>query len=148
MSVYLPYYIHSPQNQASTYSLAFLIIIVREGFADFILNFIFWVLIFFPLFSPGAQLRWMRLDITRGARASGATAGLAAPFPLMTGRPQWWCLTLKVGAYHISDIERNERSDFGFLLKLCGTRICLANFVNQSGFRKLAANESQVEGGN
>ena len=27
-----------------------------------------------------------------------------------------------------------------------GTRICLANFVNQSGFRKLAANQSQVEG--
>ena len=43
-------------------------------------------------------------------------------------------------------IERNERSDFGCLLKLWGTRVCLANFVNQSGFRKLAANQSQVEG--
>ena len=43
-------------------------------------------------------------------------------------------------------IERNERSDFECLLKLWGTRVCLANFVNQSGFRKLAANQSQVEG--
>ena len=103
MSVYLPYYIHSPQNQASTYSLSFLIIIVREGFADFILNFIFLDLIFFPLFSPGAQLRWMRLDTTRGAGASGVTAGRAAPSRLTIGRPLWWCLTPKVGAlisYH------------------------------------------------
>ena len=45
-----------------------------------------------------------------------------------------------------SCIERNERSDFGCLLKLWGTRVCLANFVNQSGFRKLAANQSQIEG--
>ena len=43
-------------------------------------------------------------------------------------------------------IERNERSDFGCLLKLWGTRLCLASFVSQSGFRKLAANQSQVEG--
>ena len=88
----------------------------------------------------------MRLDTTRGAGASGATAGLGAPFPLMTGRPQWLCLTLKVGAYHISDIERNERSDFGCLLRWLHTRIGLANFVNQSGLRKLAASQSQVEG--
>ena len=106
MSVYLPYYIHSPQNQASTYSLSFLIIIVREGFADFIVTiyrfkFYFFGSNIFSLFSPGARLRWMRLDTTRGAGASGATAGLAVPFPLMIGRPQWWCLTLKVGAYHI-----------------------------------------------
>ena len=46
----------------------------------------------------------------------------------------------------ITLIERNERSDFGCLLKLWGTRVCLANFVSQSGFRKLAANQSQVEG--
>ena len=46
----------------------------------------------------------------------------------------------------VSCIERNERSDFGCLLKLWGTRVCLANFVNQSGFRKLAANQSQNEG--
>ena len=39
-----------------------------------------------------------------------------------------------------------ERSDFGCLLRWSGTRICLANFVNKSGFRKLAASQSQVEG--
>ena len=39
-----------------------------------------------------------------------------------------------------------ERSDVGCLLRRSGSRICLANFVNQSGLRKLAANQSQVEG--
>ena len=43
-------------------------------------------------------------------------------------------------------IERKERGDFGCLLRLWGTRLCLVNFVSQSGFRKLAANQSQVEG--
>ena len=32
------------------------------------------------------------------------------------------------------------------LLRLSVTRIGLANFLNQSGFRKLAASQSQVEG--
>ena len=39
-----------------------------------------------------------------------------------------------------------ERKDFGCLLRQSGTRVCPANFVNQSGFRKFAANQSQVEG--
>ena len=42
--------------------------------------------------------------------------------------------------------KRKERSDFGCLLRRSVTRIGLANFVNQSGFRKLAASQSQVEG--
>ena len=43
-------------------------------------------------------------------------------------------------------IEMKERSDFGCLLNQLSTRICLANFVNQSEFRILAANQSQNEG--
>ena len=39
-----------------------------------------------------------------------------------------------------------ERSDFGCLLKQSGTRICLANFVNLTEFRILAADQSQNEG--
>ena len=41
---------------------------------------------------------------------------------------------------------RKERCDFGCLLRWLVTRIGLANFVNQSVFRKLAASQSQVEG--
>ena len=55
-------------------------------------------------------------------------------------------INIRVLKSKVRSIERNERSDFGCLLKLWGTRVCLANFVNQSGFRKLAANQSQVEG--
>ena len=31
-------------------------------------------------------------------------------------------------------VVEKERSDFGCLIGWMGTRICLANFVNQSGF--------------
>ena len=57
-------------------------------------------------------------------------------------------LFFQITEYHklLRLIERNERSDFSCLLKLWGTRLCLGSFVSQSGFRKLAANQSQVEG--
>ena len=84
MSVYLPWDIHSPQNY----------------------------LIIHHYSSPGARLRWTRRATTRGAGASGATAGLAAPSRLTTGRPLWWCLTPKVGAsYHLSQDARHTIND-------------------------------------
>ena len=39
-----------------------------------------------------------------------------------------------------------QRDDVSCLLRRAVTRICLANFLNQSGFRKLSASQSQVAG--
>ena len=86
MSVYLPYYIHSPQNQASTYSLSFLIIIVREGFADFIVTiyrfkFYFFGSNFFSSFQPWCSTEVDETGHHKGGRGKWGNCGAGCPIP-------------------------------------------------------------------